>query len=118
MIVKAKDRNFNVFELFLHDNEAADVKPFNQWELSKRLNEMALDICPECFVYFVCPDDSCLSQWNVRFNTERYECDDKGEQKFQTYPAQRVYDERVFRRMIPPELDELLLELNKAEIIL
>lgn len=116
MRVRAKQRDFNIFELFLHDNEATSVTPFSQWDLAKKLNEMADDMCPEMFVQFVSPDDSSLSQWNVRFSTDRYDTDDHGEPKYQTYPTPRVYDERVFRRMLPPELDELLLELNKADI--
>ena len=118
MRVQAKQKTFNIYELFLHDNEATNVTPFSQLDLAKKLNEMAEDMCPEMFVQFVCPDDSCLSQWNIRFNTDRYECGDNGETKFQTYPMSRVYDERVFRRMLPPELDELLMELDKASVVL
>ena len=52
----------------------------------------------------------------MRFNVDRYECDDQGENKFQMYPMHRMYDERTFRRLIPAELDEVLLEMNNVVV--
>lgn len=113
MKVKAREREFNIFELFLHDGAGGSVAPFDERSLAAALNQWAEKVCPESFVWFVCPDDTFASStWHVRFNTDRYEFDKDGQNKFQTYPAQRAYGEREFRRSLPPELDELLLELN------
>lgn len=119
MKVRAREREFNVFELFLHDSAGTSVAPFDEMSLAVAMNEWAEKICPESFVEFVCSDDTFASStWHVKFNTDRYEFDKEGQNKFQVYPAARVYDEREFRRSLPPELDELLLELNSRVPVL
>ena len=111
MKVSASKREFNIFELFLHDSETVDAKPFSPWELMKKLNETAEKMYPERYVNFECSDIS--STWKVWFQKDRVRIDDAD-----PYPQNRVYDERVFRNSIPVELDEILLELNKADIVL
>lgn len=119
MNASAGKREFSIFSLFLHDNEAADARPFSQWELAKALNAKAIDLYPHRLVEFVCPDDSGNSAWYVRFNANRYTVNGRGEQVFDVFPGvTRCYDERTFRRIIPVELDEVLLELDKADIVL
>lgn len=114
MNISAGKREFNIFSLFLHDNEAADVCPFSQWELAKKLDEAAEKLYPERRVHFVSPDESGNSAWQVWFKKDRY---DDG--SFPVFPGtMRAYDERTFRRSLPAELDEVLLELNKADIVL
>jgi hypothetical protein len=118
MKVKAKQREFRLYHLFLHDHESTSVYPFDQWSMAKRLNELAEDMFPEMLVVFVSPDDSGMSQWNVRFSKDRYDTTFNGETKYQMYPMPRVYSEREFRRLLPKELDKALKELDKVVIVL
>jgi hypothetical protein len=116
MKVTAKEREFNIFELFLHDSDAADVCPFDPQSLRAWLNKKAEELYPEYHVEFVSADDTFASScWYVHFNLNRY--DYEGDQvRYVSYPTERVHDERSFRRQLPPELDEVLLELNKAAV--
>jgi hypothetical protein len=116
MKVQAKEREFSIFDLFCHDHESVNVRPFSQWALAAALTTMAEELYPEYFIQFVCPDDSGLGQWNVRFNKNRYDYDNDNNPKYTLYPMPRVYDERAFRRLLPAELDEVLLELNKVVV--
>ena len=117
MKVKASEREFGVYGMFLHD-QGPQVSPFCQWSLALQMNMLAEQAFPELYVRFVCPDDSGLSQWSVRFGPSRYDCGDDGEPKFETYPKGRVYDERAFRMSLPAELDEVLGEMDDAELTL
>ena len=66
-------------------------------------------------VEFVCPQDSGLPHWYVRFKPDRYADGDR----FEMFPGvSRFYSERTLRNLIPAELDEVLLEMNKADIVL
>lgn len=116
MKVKAKEREFSIYDLFCHDHEATSVSPFSDWDVAQALNIKAQDLYPERYVFFVCPSDSSLSQWNVRFSADRYDYDDNNDVKYETYPMPRVYDERAFRKLIPVELDEVLMELNNTVV--
>ena len=119
MEVSAGKLEFNIFDLFLHDREGTEVRPFSQWELAKRLTESAEKLYPDRYVEFICPEDSGNSTWYVRFNENRFEVNQRGEQVFDCYPGvTRAYDERTFRRIIPAKLDEVLLDLNKFKIVL
>jgi hypothetical protein len=116
MKVRAIEREFNIFEIFCHDDEMSSTRPFDGWEMARVLNEKAEELYPDRYVWFVCPDESGLGQWNVRFNKDRHDYGDGlGDVRFKTYPMPRVYDERAFRRLLPAELDEVLLELNKLD---
>jgi hypothetical protein len=114
MKVKAKVGEFNVYDLFV-EFESTEVGPFGQYYLAKALNEWAERKYPDMFVEFVSPDDSGLSQWNVRFHEKRYEYGTQGV-KFETYPKRRVHGERDLRRHIPAALDEVLLDLDEEEL--
>ena len=113
MKVRAKEREFNVFEMFCHDDEASSTWPFDGWEVARALNEKAGEMYPDRYVWFVCPDDSGLSQWSVRFNKDRSDYD-REDTDYYTFPQVRVYDESSFRRQIPAELDEVLMEMNNT----
>jgi hypothetical protein len=119
MKVQAKQKEFNIYNLFLHDNGEAEVTPFDQWSLAKKLNELAQGITSwSMFIDFVSPRDSDSSQWQIRFNKSAYDTGEDGRMRCKVYPTTRVYDERSFRRNIPVELDEVLMELDKVDIVL
>ena len=112
MNVSAGKREFNIFDLFLHDKSPDAMIPFNSCELVKWMNDEAEKLYPQRFVNFECSDILC-SSWKVWFHPELHRADDSD-----PYPNKRVYDERTFRNSIPAELDEVLLALNKADIVL
>lgn len=115
MTVTATKREFNIYDLFLHDMPQAEVAPFGEWNLAKALNETAVMLYPHRLVEFVCPADSGNSQWYVRFKPDRY-VDGDG---FDVFPGvNRCYDERTLRKLLPVELDEVFMEMNKVDIVL
>lgn len=116
MKVRAAERQFNIFELFIHDHEATEVRPFCQWTLQQRLNELAEAQFPDSYVFFTCPDDNGLSQWNVHFNKDRYDYDSQPGVKFRTYPQPRVHSVKDFLKLIPRELETILRALENVEI--
>ena len=115
MKVSVSEQEVNIFELFLRDREADGETPFDPWDLAVHLDALAAAAYPDRFVEFV-PPDGPWEGWSVRFNADGRDRDEHGSVRFQTYPVLEVCDERVLRRMIPPELDEVLLELNKAKV--
>ena len=114
MKVSAKEREFNLFERFLHD--ADSVSPFDEDDLVKKLNELAERLAPDCYIEIRASD---LSSWSVLWNESRMNWAEYPGGNFKVFPGTtRVYDERAFRRSLPAQLDEVLLDLNEAVVIL
>lgn len=112
MKIKAGVREFNIFLLFCHDNDAVDVMPFSQYVLEKRLNAVAEELFPGQMINFISPDDSGLSQWVVHYKVDRYSTS----QRCQAYPTTRVWTEKDVRKNMPTSLVEVLEIIGDREI--
>jgi hypothetical protein len=117
MKVSAKERGFNLFERFLFDlHDAEGVSPFDEDDLVKKLNELAERLAPDCYIEIVASD---ISSWSLLWNESRTNWAKNPDKNFKVFPGTtRVYDERAFRRSLPAQLDEVLLDLNEAVVIL
>lgn len=118
MNISAEKHNFDIYDLFCHDNPAADVRPFSHYDVESKLNFMAEEFFPRVFVRFVSPDTTGNTSWVVHFGIDRYAFEDSGRTKSEVFPVLRVYTKEDMIRSIPPELVEILDYINRSEIFL
>jgi hypothetical protein len=117
MYVSTGKKHFDIWNLFVHDHDQANVAPFDDQALAKHLNDMAALSYPDAFFQMNPPSGNGLSQWNVWFAPDRYKTLSDGMPDFDVYPKRHISGRDEMVKAIPEQLTVILEQLNGQDFL-